>query len=928
MEGNGCSRYCPPTNPRVSHSLFPKTSTSTCKCGQKSISNTLFRRDGISSQQNESSGHLTNCSTLTKLHITSFSSTESRRDIPANIQPKSTKRICDDRTVSLNQHVSCPRLSSTQGLDVQGRFIPSLLSPKNNRITQALPAACVQRRVIRDDLSPIWSEHRSKNFFHSVELGSSALKRKMEHKNSSLFRRFPASPSERTRVTESCKNYHSNIAVSRLAGQLPKICPLSSKEPSVSGNNVETLGQPQISAKRKDCCPSRKGKTSPQAGKGHVEGCTESCRAFKLCQFCCTTGTAQSSRVVKIHEFTPRSINKSIPSTSSCYQRADLVGSELSPFDSTASPSSRELPSNRCVRSRLGSTNEQCNHVRHLVQRRATAALQSKRDASHNVCSTESSSPAELQLSFDTMRQQDSGCSSPERRRYEVVSPNEDNPPDSESNRPISNILHHPIYTRQIQQSCRSSVTQSPTPGVAPSARLCKDSVCKVGNAHDRSFCLCNSSRSVQLCNSRPKRQTSPVSRRVQCSLELPACMDISTTVSYPKSPNPPESVDRNILNSSPPMGEGFLASRSQSPVACGTSNPEEPEQISNRHVDGAPASSSREHNSRGLEMWGWSAAVKTWNTEQLSLLKNSWRKSTLKTYQVAWKRWLSWTRTKKIDPNNPTGSQLAQFLSDLHLLEKLSYNTILLHKSVVSTLCNSEMSSHLSSHVLVKHILKSIALKQPKTSKPPVWDVSKLTSYLTTYAVDVNNIFQISRHAAMLLLLCSGRRIHDLTLITVDPDHCIRSDDDIVFWPQFGSKTDSFDYRQSGLKFLKNNECQKLDPLYWIEKTITALQQRRDTSKCCNLFMTIRGIPKPASRTVIAGWVKTLFNEAGITGTPGSVRSAVASKCWINNHPLDEILARGNWRSSNTFQRFYRREVMQSRDDSTNVSRLFNPVN
>lgn len=97
--------------------------------------------------------------------------------------------------------------------------------------------------------------------------------------------------------------------------------------------------------------------------------------------------------------------------------------------------------------------------------------------------------------------------------------------------------------------------------------------------------------------------------------------------------------------------------------------------------------------------------------------------------------------------------------------------------------------------------------------------------------------------------------------------------------------------------------------------------------AKSFNLFTTVRGVAKPASRTVISGWVKTIFKEAGISASPGSVRSAVASKNWFENIPLDEILARGNWQSAKTFKRFYKKEVIKS-SDSQNVSKLFFPVN
>lgn len=230
------------------------------------------------------------------------------------------------------------------------------------------------------------------------------------------------------------------------------------------------------------------------------------------------------------------------------------------------------------------------------------------------------------------------------------------------------------------------------------------------------------------------ERPASPIPQRIQRTMALSAGLDISTSVPNPQSTNSLEPVDRNISNSSTTLGESVLARRLEVPSTSSANDSAEPTRTFSRHSNWSPTTASQEHHPRGLEMWGWSEATKTWNNDQLALLKKSWRKSTLKTYEVAWKRWLKWSQNKNINPVNPTGSQLAQFLSDLYLINRLSYNTIILHKSVVSTLCNADKSSYLSSHVLVKHILKSIALEKPKSPKPPIWNVDDLVSFLSNY--------------------------------------------------------------------------------------------------------------------------------------------------------------------------------------------------
>lgn len=326
------------------------------------------------------------------------------------------------------------------------------------------------------------------------------------------------------------------------------------------------------------------------------------------------------------------------------------------------------------------------------------------------------------------------------------------------------------------------------------------------------------------------------------------------------------------------------------------------------------------------MAMWGWSDSIANWSQEQLELLKSSWRPSTQRTYQVAWRRWLEWAKKNNVNFKRPEASQVAKFLADLYLVDNLSYNSILLHKSVVSTLCNADISDKISSHALVKHVLKAISLKRPIAHKPPVWNIDVLASYLSKCTIDEHNCFQVSRHAATLLVLCSGRRIHDLTLLNIDSNHCSKESDFIIFCPAFGSKTDSDRHRQSGWKLVSNKDNHNLDPVYWINRVITILHNRRTLAKCNNLFVSIRGQPKAASRAIIAGWIKTILQDANIMASPGSVRSAVASKNWYNNVSIEEILARGNWKSVNTFAKFYKRQVM-SAAPTPSITNLFHPV-
>lgn len=331
--------------------------------------------------------------------------------------------------------------------------------------------------------------------------------------------------------------------------------------------------------------------------------------------------------------------------------------------------------------------------------------------------------------------------------------------------------------------------------------------------------------------------------------------------------------------------------------------------------------------------MWGWSRAVESWSDQQKALLRAGWRKSTINTYKPAWERWVKWCTKFSVQANNPSGSELAKFLADLHLKEGLAYRTILVHKSVVSTLCGAEDSSRLSSNVLVKQILRSIssnnARRRPEQS---VWDPSTLISWLSSNSVNSESLYEVSRRCAILLLLCSGRRVHDLTLLIISEDSFVinNADRSVTLWPIYGSKTDSDSFIQSGWKLFSNVEDPNLDPVLWVKALLSLGKTRREEANIPNLFVTVRSTAKAASRTIIAGWVKSVLREAGVDATPGSVRSAVASRSWIDKEPLDKILTRANWRSENTFLKFYKKEI-KSRPCNTSISTslgaLFEPV-
>ena len=314
---------------------------------------------------------------------------------------------------------------------------------------------------------------------------------------------------------------------------------------------------------------------------------------------------------------------------------------------------------------------------------------------------------------------------------------------------------------------------------------------------------------------------------------------------------------------------------------------------------------------------------VTNWSTGEIQLLEKSWRSSTLKTYKPVWEKWSKWTTTNNTPVDDPSPQSLAKYLCYLFNQEKLAPRTVALHKSVVATFANPDQSQRLSSHPVVKQVLKGIFMQRPPQKKPLSWRIEDLLAFLNSYSFNENSIFGVSRHTCVLLLLASGRRVHDLTLLSIDEDSFQDSGEEIIFWPKFGSKTDTSTYRQSGWLLKNPNEqTERLNLIVWVRKLIQiSSERRRSCSQNIQSLFTTRGTINSASRSVIAGWIRTLFKEAGISASAGSFRAAVSSDLWSSNKcNIDEVLKRGNWKSRNTFLNHYFREVSKCRETVSNI--------
>lgn len=927
MGTNECTKLYSKNNNCVPHTVLPEATTCSPERGRKKPEYSRICRNDIYHGQNDRPGNSGASGCFPKLSFTDVSCPQRRRLESTNIQFESAQCIHQNRSVQTDKCVSYPGFSTTAGLAMQNRPFSGIFSCSCGSQPQKISASNLSQRITGNDLFTFWSEHSAQDLCCANKLDSPNTQATRCEDNC-VSRRFLDRSPRREPASESCQNFARNSGDIRLADQLQKVGHHTVEKPSLSRNPLGSMGESQAPSRRQNSWPCGENRSFAVEGAHNSQGAPKPRRSPQFCLLHSSERKTQFSRASEPFEQNIEVGSQEITFlTSPSHRKPDMVAPKLSTPVGPTHATSSAFPHNRCIGHRLGSSPGQSLTLGSLVRSRERSSLQPKGNDSNPKSFGRSLSAPETQDGFNSERQQVGSCIPTSRGRYQISSSPGLNLQGFPDHRATSNSHERFLHTGYIQRPRRSSIEIADDSRVASVCKMHEQNILEMGSATNRPICIQPGSCSVELRVFRPERRPSPVLRCVFPNVELQSCVGVSSTFSDSQGFRLSQSSTGNVLSRSSTVGEGFLATRHQ--IACPSSpiHNTSPRRSADRQDNRATTTECTRNDSRSVEMWGWSGMLKSWNSSQLELLEKSWRPSTRKVYGVAWKRWLAWCETHQVNPSSPIASDLARYLSDLHLVNKLSYSSILLHKSVVSNLCNPDSSGQLSSNTLVKHVLKSIALQKliPRV-KPPVWNIDDLASFLESKRVDENNSFQVQRHTAALLLLCSGRRIHDLTLLRVDSNNYCSQDNVLVFWPVFGSKTDSVDNRQSGWRLFSNKANKNLDPVHWAKCTISLLENRRNAANCNNLFINIRGKPKPASKTLIAGWIKSQLVEAGIKATPGSVRSAVASKNWVDNYPLEEILARGNWRSQNTFSKYYKREVKPS-GNRVSVTALFNPV-
>lgn len=856
---------------------------------------------------------------ISEIPIHIFPDTQTGRNCTTNIQSETFEQLCKGQEFSIVQPFSSTIISARQGLDGQTGPEPGLLSPAHSPTAPQVPQGELQRHTLPNDLSPLWTFVSPRTFRCSYQLDG-RLPAGTQYSLCGLSGRFLVGQPVLRAASRTGDIYCSSNATTGLVNQLQQICVGSDSAPRVLRCHVGYTNQYQIPV----------GTKMPNATQGTTD--TDFARQLvpqtgpvpngetQFCLVCRSQGKATLSNNAILQSTTaeipaPPTISHS--GTSSC--RDALVGDSGIQHITVARGARLTPAHHRCLGDRLGSTTRTDETIR-SVDGSPTILARQLQGAVRGPCCDRSPAAAAGELAHSiTDGQSHSSGLHQQRRRHKIKEATKPNPTAVGSAGSAQYRFNGEILSRPIQHRGGRTLTEQGKSRVAPPSSSDETDISDVGDTGGGSLRIEDRPCSTGLCFHRPTRRECSISQRVSPSLGLQAGLGISTTQSHTAGVVSPELCSRSVHTSNSTLGETILESRSPTEGHSDTVSDSGPSTSFDRHEDRPSSSRGATHMLGGMADSRWADLITDWTPEEKSLLLASWRKSTLNTYATAWNKWKRWCISNSVDFKHPDPSIVAKYLAYLHNKEGLAYRTILVHKSAISTFTKTS-EQDISSNFLVRQILRAISLTKVKKPKPPIWNPRDVLEYLCANSPDENNLYQVSRRSAILLLLASGRRVHDLTLLKIGPEHLIDEGESIILWPTFGSKTDSATSRQSGWK-IKQHPERNLDAVYWIRLLIKVSQNRRNEGNWSELFITPRGPCKPATRTIIGGWIKSTLREAGIEASPGSVRSAVSSLNWLENYTIDQILSTGNWKREHTFRTYYHKEININRMQDNNVS-------
>lgn len=232
---------------------------------------------------------------------------------------------------------------------------------------------------------------------------------------------------------------------------------------------------------------------------------------------------------------------------------------------------------------------------------------------------------------------------------------------------------------------------------------------------------------------------------------------------------------------------------------------------------------------------------------------------ATLKQYTSCYRRWWNFCYQLRLDPYNPTMTEILNFLSNL-FQEGLSFSSINIHRSALNFFFNlNEKDLKTTSR-----FLKGVYNKRPACPKyTNTWDPQPVLNYLENmYPFEKISLKAITLKLVTLLALTTAHRVQTLSKISLA--NIYNEGQAIRITIPAKIKTSGIGRNQPilTLPYFKEKPglCVASTLEFYLEKTKSFRAEGEDT-----LLYTYRSPHKPASSQTISRWIKELLRNSGI---------------------------------------------------------------
>ena len=320
----------------------------------------------------------------------------------------------------------------------------------------------------------------------------------------------------------------------------------------------------------------------------------------------------------------------------------------------------------------------------------------------------------------------------------------------------------------------------------------------------------------------------------------------------------------------------------------------------------GITDASSMEGVRRNVRCEGLSGSAK-------ALLQGKLAPGTESTYASPWNNWCSWCDLRGLDPVSAPVAAITNWLAEYQ--GSHGYSAMNTARSAISAyhdrVSDGQNLIPVGQHDLVKDLLDCVKAKDPpKARYTETWDVNKVLDYISELGPNANlSIKHLTYKLAMLVNLVSVTRTQELAVLKLSNLKC-RNENKVVFGISDRTKTG----REKVILY-KYQEKGNLDPVACLESYLTATQAWRhpEDSSYDGLFLALNEPHKSVKPCTIARWLTEIMNLAGInteTYRAHSVRAASTSKSKQSGLSCAQILKAASWSNARTFRTFYHKDI------------------